>query len=158
MQSCDVVSYSGPRPKRMQNSGDTGSPNDVKVPAQRQAKQSEKQRKEHTWRQAHRPSAAASSTDDVTTDVCRVAANCQNEQCRSAAEGGVGGQQKGQSSNKIFVKSSKDRVLTSPHPCSYHAAGPGSQSPAMPQSSSVNHQLPQSMYLDSFVLMLTSYI
>jgi len=149
VRSCDVVvSYSGTQPRWIRSHGDTGGTNDVEGRPQRHAKRSGKQTRESTKRQTHQHSTASSV---LTSDESCAAAICQNDFCHSAvgrAEGGAGGQKKSQSTHKSFVKPSKDKLSASPQTSSF-TAGAGTQSPAMPHSSSLNHRLPQSVPLSA---------
>jgi len=133
----------------MHSHGDTGGgPNDVEGRPQPHANRGGKQTRESTKRQMHQHSTASSV---VTSDESCAAAICQNDFCHSAvgrAQGGASGQKKSQSTHKSFAKPSKDKLSASPQTSSF-AAGAGTQSPAMPQSSSVNHRLPLSVLLSA---------
>ena len=142
MKSFDVTRCRGGQGWWMPSSRDDGSPNDISGPPQWQAKHGRKQARQATGR--HAPHHSATSVNAGAT-------SCQNAFYPDAvgrAEGGAGGEKKGRNCHKNFVRSSKVSASTSPHTPSM-PAGPGTQSPAMPQSSSVNHQPSQSVHLST---------
>jgi len=130
----------GTQQRWMQSSGDTVSPDDITGPPQWQPRHGRKQTRECTGRQMPQHFVASANADAITDMT-----GCQHDYGPSAvgrAEGGAGGQKKGRNFHK---KSSKIKASTPPH-TSGIAVCPGVESPAMPQTSSLSHQLPQSMH------------